>query len=61
MTPAGTSNALDVQNEWEENTHTHTHMYHDSSSTVIILRQFNQSVPAHKIKMSREDPDLEIQ
>ena len=24
MTPAGTSNELDVQNEWEENTH-HTH------------------------------------
>ena len=23
MTPAGTSNKLDVQNEWEENTHTH--------------------------------------
>ena len=26
MTPAGTSNELDVQNEWEENTHTHAHM-----------------------------------
>ena len=25
MTPEGTSNELDVQNEWEENTHTHTH------------------------------------
>ena len=24
MTPAGTSDELDVQNEWEENTHTHT-------------------------------------
>ena len=24
VTPAGTSNAYDVQNEWEENTHTHT-------------------------------------
>ena len=24
MIPAGTSNELDVQNEWEENTHTHT-------------------------------------
>ena len=23
MTPAGTSNELDVQNGWEENTHTH--------------------------------------
>ena len=26
MTPAGTSNELDVQNEWEE-THTHTYLY----------------------------------
>ena len=25
VTPAGTSNELDVQNEWEENTHTHRH------------------------------------
>ena len=25
--PAGTSNKLDVQNEWEENTHTHTHTH----------------------------------
>ena len=25
MTPAGTPNELDVQNEWEENTHTHIH------------------------------------
>ena len=24
MTPAGTSNELDVQNEWEEDTRTHT-------------------------------------
>ena len=24
VTPAGTSNELDVQNKWEENTHTHT-------------------------------------
>ena len=27
MTPAGTSNELDVQNGWEGNTHTHTQMY----------------------------------
>ena len=27
VTPAGTSNELDVQHEWEENTHTHTHCY----------------------------------
>ena len=24
VTPAGTSNELDVQHKWEENTHTHT-------------------------------------
>ena len=29
MTPAGTSNELDVQNGWEENTHTaYTSVYH---------------------------------
>ena len=27
MTPAGTPNELDVQNEWEENTHTHILLY----------------------------------
>ena len=27
MTPAGTSNELDVQNRWVENTHTHTVSY----------------------------------
>ena len=27
VTPAGTSNELDVQNRWEENTHTHTHTH----------------------------------
>ena len=27
VTPAGTSNELDVQNGWEENTHTHTHTH----------------------------------
>ena len=26
MTPIGTSNELDVQNEWEENTHTHIYL-----------------------------------
>ena len=27
MTPAGTPNELDVQNEWEENTHTYRLLY----------------------------------
>ena len=26
VTPVGTSNELDVQNKWEENTLTHTHI-----------------------------------
>ena len=35
VTPAGTSNELDVQNEWEENTHTHTHTdYGDEKYTI---------------------------
>ena len=40
MTPAGTSDELDVQNEWEENTHTHT------SSTILyssIIRLYPQN------------------
>ena len=34
MTPAGTSNELDVQNEWEENTHTHISTEVDSDARV---------------------------
>ena len=30
VTPAGTSNELDVQNEWEENTNTWSHIYSKS-------------------------------
>ena len=30
-------------------------MYHDISSTIIMLREFDQSVPAHKTKVPRED------
>ena len=36
VTPAGTSNELDVQNGWEENTHTHIEMLYRYE--VIILR-----------------------
>ena len=32
MTPAGTSNALDVQDKWEENTHTHINTHLSESS-----------------------------
>ena len=34
MTPAGTSNELDVQNKWEENTHTHS--YTDLQYTTVV-------------------------
>ena len=37
MTPAGTSNELDVQNEWEENKHTHTLAAHFCTSSIIRL------------------------
>ena len=42
MTPAGTSNELDVQNEWEENTHTHTHyrMFGESADLCFLSRAF---------------------
>ena len=36
-----------------------TRMYHDISSTMIMLRQFDQIVPAHEIKVPQKD--LEIQ
>ena len=37
MTPAGTSNELDVQNGWEENTHTHTARIQDDSTVVVVV------------------------
>ena len=41
MTPAGTSNELDVQNEWEENTHAHMPslklMINDTGTIIIII------------------------
>ena len=30
VTPASTSNELDVQNEWEENTHTHCAVFYNN-------------------------------
>ena len=56
-TPAGTSNELDVQNEWEENTHTTlpfpTFLYHPSNSpkknkstrsVIFLVRTVNEKV-----------------
>ena len=40
MTPAGTSNELDVQNEWEENTNTHN---------IVIINTITNSVTIHTI------------
>ena len=37
VTPAGTSNELDIQNEWEENTHTHTIQCNGGLLSDIIL------------------------
>ena len=42
MTPAGTSNELDVQNEWEENTHTHTQEYNGGLLPGIILILYHE-------------------
>ena len=42
MTPAGTSNELDVQNGWEENTHTHTSLP-SSRLRIHIAMQVQQS------------------
>ena len=38
MTPAGTSNELDVQNEWEENTRTRTRVFRQHTSLLVIWK-----------------------
>ena len=45
MTPAGTSNELDVQNKWEENTHTHTHHRVNLSPVIFFLLHNLSSLP----------------
>ena len=40
MTPAGTSNELDVQNEWEENTHTLEKEYSTDCGIYIYILLF---------------------
>ena len=45
MTPAGTSNELDVQNGWEENTHTHTQYRFGSLLILVLYSIFGLRVP----------------
>ena len=49
MTPAGTSNELDVQNECEENTHTHTHRKNGQK----IPLQFTRGYPHYHLLAKR--------
>ena len=44
MTPAGTSNELDAQNEWEENTHTHILLYNSIYSTRFYVVMWHQNL-----------------
>ena len=47
MTPAGTSNELDVQNEWEENTHTLTHTVVVVVVVVFTLTDRASTIPSN--------------
>ena len=42
MTPAGTSNELDVQNEWEENTHTQPAVVNLENTLLLTIRLITQ-------------------
>ena len=50
MTPAGTSNELDVQNEWEENTHTHTHTYESLGDPIYGLVGGNPTMNTPRLR-----------
>ena len=49
VTPAGTSNELDVQNEWEKNT-THTRMYVCMYGHNLLLVLYNSRVWINRVK-----------
>ena len=53
VTPAGTSNDLDVQNKWEENTlsHTHTHT-HTHTQEGEVTRRVGHGAPVCRIFVS---------
>ena len=64
MTPAGTSNELDVQNEWEENAHT-THseknaVYRDSNSRPNVSEgyQVTSELPGRPVASETDDITL---
>ena len=48
MTPAGTSNELDVQNGWEENTHTHTHT---KDETAAYFSKYLAEIAPRKVEV----------
>ena len=54
MTPAGTSNELDVQNEWEENTHTHT------SGTLLYSSSIIRVYPQNPVFEIVDDKSVKI-
>ena len=51
MTPADTSNELDVQNEWEENTHTHTHGRIEVHSLLVKRRESTLAARSEVLEM----------
>ena len=60
VTPAGTSNELDVQNEWEENTQTQCERHRMRSTPVAQLAPRNlltrwdvSSIPANGIFLTK--------
>ena len=68
VTPAGTSKKLDVQNEWEENTHAHTvktpkrRLHHTSSRSppprnTVVFQFFLFSMTCGLEKLRLDDQD----
>ena len=51
MTPAGTSNELDVQNGWEENTHTHRDTRNCSPIPVFCFL-YSKILPVTKMRLN---------
>ena len=50
MTPAGTSNELDVQNGWEENTHTHIMQEADLARGIRGTHEAHETVKVRDIR-----------